>query len=74
MKKFFILSIIFFLTNLLYSQEIGTDYLWQLSPEITLKAKKFEFRFRPQERIILNNDKLDSRTTFGRTDLMAGFS
>lgn len=74
MKKFFILSIMFFLTNLLYSQEIGTDYLWQLSPEITLKAKKFEFRFRPQERIILNNDKLDSRTTFGRTDLMAGFS
>lgn len=50
----------FVFTNLLHSQEIGTDYLWQLSPEITLKTNKFEFRFRPQERIILNNDKLDA--------------
>ena len=73
MRHKFSLIIIIFITNSIYSQEVGTDYLWQLSPEIRINIKKFEFRFRPQEKIILNNKELNSKTTFGRTDLMAGF-
>tara|TARA_B110000027_G_C16121123_1_gene303023 strand:+ start:636 stop:1271 length:636 start_codon:yes stop_codon:yes gene_type:complete len=73
LKNKLIVFVLIFITNFTYSQDIGTDNLWQLSPEITLKTKKFEFRFRPQERIILNNEELNSKITFGRTDLMAGF-
>jgi len=59
--------------NFLFAQEIGTDYLWQLSPEIRLNRKKIEFRVRPQEALILNNKESNSKPTFGRTDVMIGF-
>lgn len=65
--------VLIFFSNLIFSQDFGTDYLWQLSPEIRLNTKKFEFRFRPQETLIWNNRIENYNLTFKRTDLVAGF-
>ena len=73
-KLKFPFALLFFFATYSFAQEVGTDYLWQLSPEIRINTKKIEFRFRPQETIILNNKELNSRTTFGRTDLMIGLA
>ena len=70
-KLKFLFTLLFF-AICSFGQEVGTDYLWQLSPEIRINTKKIEFRFRPQETIILNNKELNSRTTFRRADLMIG--
>ncbi len=75
MIKFkFLFTLLFFFSTCSFAQEVGTDYLWQLSPEIRIDTKKIEFRFRPQEIIILNNKELNSKTTFWRADLMIGLA
>ena len=56
-----------------FSQESGTDYWWQFSPEIRLNTSKFEFRFRPYDSFVITNTDSDSKTTFGRRDFMAGY-
>lgn len=61
-----------FICKSLHSQDLGTDYLWQLSPEIRVNTEKFEFRFRPQETLIWNNKAENYKSTFKRTDFVAG--
>lgn len=73
MKIKFIFLLLFFVVSLSFSQDKGTDHWWQLSPEIRVNTNKFEFRYRPYETFILSNTESGSKTTFGRTDFMAGF-
>ena len=75
MIKFkFLFTLLFFFATCSFAQEVGTEYLWQLSPEIRIDTKKIEFKIRPQKTIILNNKELDSKTTFWRADLMIGLA
>ena len=68
MIKFkFLFTLLFFFATSSFAQEVGTEYLWQLSPEIRIDTKKIEFKIRPQKTIILNNKELDSKTTFWRS-------
>ena len=72
-SDFFCILLSFFAVSS-FAQKVGTDYLWQLSSEIKLNTKKFEFRLRPRETVISSNTKKpDSTTTFSRADLVVGF-
>lgn len=71
-------NLVYFLSLFLYSvyaqsQDSGIDYWHHITPEFRLNTAKFEFRFRPSDEFILTNTQSDTKVTFDRVDLMAGF-
>ena len=62
-----------FASTFIFSQDQGTDYWVQLSPEIRLNTGKFEFRLRPYESFFLTNTYTKKMVTSRRTDFMAGY-
>ncbi len=62
-----------FLSTFSFSQERGTNYFLQLSPEFRFNTNKFEFRYRPYESLFLTNTATKETIKFGRTDFMAGY-
>ena len=73
MKIYTIFLLLLFASTFIFSQNKGTDYWLQLSPEIRLNTSKFEFRYRPYESFFLTNTDTKKIVTSGRTDLMAGY-
>ena len=71
--KFYHTLLLIFISISGFSQESGTDFWWQFSPEIRLNTPKFEFRYRPYDSFVITNTESETKTTFGRTDLMAGY-
>jgi hypothetical protein len=73
LKRQKILFLLIFISPFSFSQDKGTDYWVQLSPEIRLNTGKFEFRVRPYESFFLTNTDTKKMVTSGRTDFMAGY-
>lgn len=73
LKNLFYFLALFLCSFFAQSQNSGTDYWHHITPEIRLNTGKFEFRFRPSDEFILTNTQSDTKSTFDRIDLMAGF-
>jgi hypothetical protein len=67
------LFLLILISTFSFSQESGTNYFLQLSPEFRFNTNKFEFRYRPYESLFLTNTATKETIKFGRTDFMAGY-